>query len=36
MAVRKKASKKLIDALNLERAYELGAIMQYMGHHYEV
>ena len=36
MAVKKKGSKKLIDALNLERAYELGAIMQYMGHHYEV
>lgn len=32
---RKKGSKELIDALNLDRAYELGAIIQYMGHHYE-
>jgi len=28
-------SKKIIDALNLDRAYELAAIVQYMGHHYE-
>lgn len=28
-------SKKIIDALNLDRAFELAAIMQYMGHHYE-
>ncbi|MBI5327384.1 MAG: ferritin [Deltaproteobacteria bacterium] len=28
-------SKKIIDALNLDRAYELSAIIQYMGHHYE-
>ena len=28
-------SKKIIDALNLDRAFELSAIMQYMGHHYE-
>lgn len=28
-------SKKIIDALNKDRAYELAAIMQYMGHHYE-
>lgn len=28
-------SKKIIDALNLDRAYELAAIIQYMGHHYE-
>ncbi|HLE08690.1 MAG TPA: ferritin-like domain-containing protein [Thermodesulfobacteriota bacterium] len=31
----KKAKKELLDALNLDRAYELGAILQYMGHHYE-
>lgn len=28
-------SKKIIDALNEDRAYELAAIIQYMGHHYE-
>ncbi|MBI5286716.1 MAG: ferritin [Deltaproteobacteria bacterium] len=28
-------SKKIIDALNIDRAYELAAIIQYMGHHYE-
>ncbi|MBI5875729.1 MAG: ferritin [Deltaproteobacteria bacterium] len=28
-------SKKIIDALNLDRAFELAAIIQYMGHHYE-
>lgn len=28
-------SKKIIDALNEDREFELGAIMQYMGHHYE-
>lgn len=28
-------SKRIIDALNEDRAYELAAIMQYMGHHYE-
>jgi len=27
-------SKKIIDALNEDREFELGAIMQYMGHHY--
>ncbi|MBI5599661.1 MAG: ferritin [Deltaproteobacteria bacterium] len=32
---KKSGSKELIDALNLDRAYELGAIIQYMGHHYE-
>ncbi|MCK4847000.1 MAG: bacterioferritin, partial [Deltaproteobacteria bacterium] len=31
----KKGSKKIIDLLNLDRAFELGAIVQYMGHHYE-
>ena len=28
-------SKKIIDALNEDREFELGAIMQYMGHHYQ-
>ncbi|MDO8445185.1 MAG: ferritin-like domain-containing protein [Deltaproteobacteria bacterium] len=28
-------SKKIIDVLNEDREFELGAIMQYMGHHYE-
>ncbi|MBI5683033.1 MAG: ferritin [Deltaproteobacteria bacterium] len=28
-------STKIIDALNLDRAEELAAIIQYMGHHYE-
>lgn len=32
----KKGNKKIIDALNIDRAYELGAIIQYMGQHYEV
>ena len=27
--------KKIIDALNLDRADELGAILQYMKHHYQ-
>ncbi|MDH4227369.1 MAG: ferritin-like domain-containing protein [Deltaproteobacteria bacterium] len=31
----KKVNKEIIDALNLDRAFELGAIIQYMGHHYE-
>jgi bacterioferritin len=26
---------KIVDVLNVDRADELGAIMQYMGHHYE-
>lgn len=30
-----KGSKKVIDALNKDRANELMAIIQYMGHHYE-
>ncbi len=29
------AKEKLIEALNRDRADELAAIMQYMGHHYE-
>lgn len=28
-------SKKIIDALNEDREFELAAIMQYMGHHYQ-
>lgn len=28
-------NKKIIDALNEDREFELAAIMQYMGHHYE-
>jgi len=28
-------SKKILDALNLDRADELAVIIQYMGHHYE-
>lgn len=28
--------KKIVDALNIDRAFELAAILQYMGHHYEV
>ncbi|MBI3397963.1 MAG: ferritin [Deltaproteobacteria bacterium] len=28
-------SKEIVDALNEDRAYELAAIIQYMGHHYE-
>jgi bacterioferritin len=32
----KRGNKKIIDALNLDRAFELAAIIQYLGHHYEV
>ncbi len=32
---KEKADKELIDALNEDRARELAAIIQYMGHHYE-
>lgn len=28
-------NQKIIDALNVDRADELAAIIQYMGHHYE-
>lgn len=27
--------KRIIDALNIDRSFELAAIIQYMGHHYE-
>ena len=36
MAKKDADTKKIADALNEDRAYELAAIMQYMGHHYEV
>lgn len=29
------SKKKIIEVLNIDRAYELAAILQYMGHHYE-
>lgn len=35
MAKKDGNTKKIIEALNIDRAYELSAIMQYMGHHYE-
>lgn len=35
MAKKNASTKKIIDALNIDRAYELSAIIQYMGHHYE-
>lgn len=35
MAKKSGNTKKIIDALNIDRAYELSAIIQYMGHHYE-
>ncbi len=35
MALSKANKKKIIDALNIERSYELAAVSQYMGHHYE-
>lgn len=35
MAGKDEGRKKIIDALNIDRSYELAAILQYMGHHYE-
>lgn len=35
MALSEDVRKKIVDALNIDRAFELAAIMQYMGHHYE-
>jgi bacterioferritin len=32
----KKGNKKIIALLNEDRGYELAAIIQYLGHHYEV
>jgi len=35
MPVKDDSRKKIIDVLNIDRSYELAAILQYMGHHYE-
>lgn len=35
MAKNEEARKKIVDALNIDRSFELAAILQYMGHHYE-
>jgi bacterioferritin len=35
MAGKDKDRSKIVDILNIDRADELGAITQYMGHHYE-
>lgn len=35
MAGKDEDRKRIIDALNEDRTFELGAIIQYMGHHYE-
>ncbi len=35
MALSDADKKKIVDVLNLDRSYELAAILQYMGHHYE-
>lgn len=35
MVKKDESRKKIIDALNLDRSFELSAILQYMGHHYE-
>lgn len=35
MAGKDDSRKKIVEALNVDRTYELGAIIQYMGHHYE-
>lgn len=35
MPAKDDSKKKVIEALNVDRAYELAAILQYMGHHYE-
>ena len=35
MGMNEENKKKIVDALNLDRAFELSAILQYMGHHYE-
>lgn len=35
MALTEDAKKKIVEALNIDRAHELAAILQYMGHHYE-
>ncbi len=35
MPLSEDAKKKIVDALNTDRSFELAAILQYMGHHYE-
>ncbi|MBI1911138.1 MAG: ferritin [Deltaproteobacteria bacterium] len=35
MALSEETRKKIVEALNVDRANELAAIIQYMGHHYE-
>lgn len=35
MALNEESRKKIIEALNLDRTFELAAIIQYLGHHYE-
>ncbi|MFQ5735973.1 MAG: bacterioferritin [Thermodesulfobacteriota bacterium] len=35
MSLGEETRKKIIDALNVDRSFELAAIGQYMGHHYE-
>lgn len=35
MAKNDESRKKIVDALNIDRSFELAAILQYMGHHYE-
>lgn len=35
MPKNEEARKKIVDILNIDRSFELGAIIQYMGHHYE-
>lgn len=35
MGLSQESRKKIVDALNIDRAFELAAIIQYMGHHYE-
>lgn len=35
MAMDEQTRKKIVEALNIDRAFELAAIIQYMGHHYE-
>ncbi|MBI5644087.1 MAG: ferritin [Deltaproteobacteria bacterium] len=35
MPLSEEAKKKIVEALNIDRSFELAAILQYMGHHYE-
>lgn len=34
--ISEESRKKIVEALNIDRSFELAAIIQYMGHHYEV